>query len=82
MRKRMETNQVSNPIAIDENKYLVTEKSDISEFSETKISSDLAAIKKAELRSKKRASITMDREESEVTRAMDALGLTNPFKGV
>jgi ribosomal protein L14E/L6E/L27E len=82
MRKRMDTNQNNSPTAIDENKYLVTEKAQVNEFSKSKINNDLEAIKKAELRSKKQIDITMGKRESEVTRAMDALGLTNPFKGV
>lgn len=67
---------------IDPKKYLVTEKSDISNFSQEKILDDLKSIQKAELRSKKRFDITSDKKNNEVTRAMDALKLTNPFKGV
>jgi hypothetical protein len=81
----METNQVSNTnegLTVDEKKYLVTKKCDINEFTENKLNNDLEAIKKAEIRSKARVDITMDRKGTEVTRAMDALSLTNPFKGV
>ncbi len=67
---------------IDPNIYLVTEKSDISEFSQEKILEDLKAIEKAEIRARKKFDITSDKIENEVTRAMDALKLSNPFKGV
>ena len=67
---------------VDPNIYLVTEKSDISEFSQKKILDDLKAIEKAEIRANTKFDITRDKVENEVTRAMDALKLSNPFKGV
>jgi hypothetical protein len=67
---------------IDEKKYLVTERSDISSFSQEKITNDLESIEKAELRAKKRFDITSDKIENEITRAMDALKLNNPFRGI
>ncbi|KUK77094.1 MAG: hypothetical protein XD93_0540 [candidate division WS6 bacterium 34_10] len=67
---------------INPNIYLVTEQSDISEFSQEKILNDLKAIKKAEIRANTKFDITRDKAENEVTRAMDALKLSNPFKGV
>lgn len=67
---------------IDIKKYLVTQKSDLQSFSEEKINKDLDAITKSELRSKERAGITMGKKEDAVTRAISALGLINPFKGV
>lgn len=67
---------------IDARKYLVTEKSDISSFSQEKILQDLKSLQKAEIRSKKSFDITSDKRDNEVTRAMNALKLTNPFKGV
>jgi hypothetical protein len=67
---------------IDPNIYLVTEKSDISEFTQEKILDDLKAIEKAEIRANSKFDITRDKVENEVTRAMDALKLSNPFKGV
>lgn len=82
MKKRMGTKEVNNPKAVDKNNYLVTEKANMSEFPESKIKSDLEAIKKAELRAKKQVDITMGKSKTGVTRAMDALSLTNPFKGV
>jgi len=72
----------SNQNDIDPKKYLVTEKSDIATFSQEKILSDFKAIEKAEIRSKKRFDITSDKAENEVSRAMNALKLSNPFKGV
>jgi len=81
MKKIMEENQINQQSNIDYNKYLVTQKSDISSFSQKKLQSDLAAIEKAEIRSKWRVDIPRDKEESQVSRAMSALSLNNPFKG-
>jgi hypothetical protein len=67
---------------IDPNIYLVTEKSDISEFTQEKILDDLKEIEKAEIRANTKFNITRDKVENEVTRAMDALKLSNPFKGI
>lgn len=67
---------------IDVKKYLVTQRSDIQNFSKEKINEDLDAITKSELRSKERAGITMGKKENAITRAMGALSLINPFKGV
>lgn len=72
----------NNKTHLDVKKYLVTEKSDINTIPQEKINRDLEAITKSELRSRARAGITLDKEESAVTRAMSALSLTNPFKGV
>ncbi len=72
----------NNQTPIDVKKYLVTQKSDINNIPQEKINKDLEAITKSELRAKARAGITIDREESAITRAMSALSLTNPFKGV
>jgi hypothetical protein len=67
---------------IDIKKYLVTEKSDISKFSKDKILSDFKAIEKAEIQSRNRSVITTDeKRNNDVTRAMRALKLSNPFKG-
>lgn len=66
---------------INVKKYLVTQSSDIKSFSKKKILTDLSTIQKAEIRSKKSFDITSDKRASEVTRAMDALKLLNPFKG-
>jgi hypothetical protein len=72
----------SDQTPIDVKKYLVTQKSDISNIPQEKINKDLEAITKSELRSKARAGITIDKEENAVTRAMSALSLNNPFKGI
>lgn len=72
----------NSPTQIDVNKYLVTQKSDITSFSKEKLLGDLNAIEKAEIRSKKRFDITSDKRENEISRAMNALKLSNPFKGV
>jgi len=67
---------------VDPKKYLITEKSDIKNFSREKIVGDLDAIKKAEIRSKTRSSILTKSKDNEASRAMGALSLINPFKGV
>lgn len=72
----------SNNTDIDVRKYLVTQKSDLQSFSEEKFNEDLEAITKSELRSKERVGIIMGKKENAVTRAMSALSLINPFKGV
>jgi hypothetical protein len=77
----MEKNQTNQQTNIDYSKYLVTQKSDINSFSQSKLQDDLAAIEKAEIRSKQRVDIARDKEENQVSRAMDALSLNNPFKG-
>jgi hypothetical protein len=77
----MEKNQTNQQTNIDYSKYLVTQKSDINSFSQSKLQDDLAAIEKAEIRSKQRVDIARDKEENQVSRAMEALSLNNPFKG-
>ncbi|MDD3474521.1 MAG: hypothetical protein PHP08_01290 [Candidatus Dojkabacteria bacterium] len=72
----------NNQVTVDPKKYLVTEKSDITNFSQEKIVNDLDAIKKAELRSKTRSNILAGSKENAASRAMNALSLINPFKGV
>jgi len=62
--------------------YLITEKSDISKFSQQKITNDLDRIKKAEMRTKQRISITIDKKGNAASRAMNVLSLRNPFKGI
>jgi hypothetical protein len=74
--------QINNQKVVNTKKYLVTQQSDVKQFSNKKIQSDLDAIKKAELRAKERIDITMGKKESAITRAMSALSLVNPFKGV
>lgn len=81
MKKIMEKNQTNQQTNIDYSKYLVTQKSDINSFSQSKLQNDLVAIEKAEIRSKQRVDIARDKEENQVSRAMDALSLNNPFKG-
>jgi hypothetical protein len=77
----MEKNRINQQTNTDYSKYLVTQKSDINSFSQSKLQNDLAAIEKAEIRSKQRVDIARDKEENQVSRAMDALSLNNPFKG-
>jgi hypothetical protein len=72
----------NSQITVDPKKYLVTEKSDIQSFSQEKIVSDLDAIKKAEIRTKTRSNILSSSKENAASRAMNALSIINPFKGV
>ena len=72
----------NNQPSIDINKYLVTEKFDYKTFSKNKVQTDLEGLKKAEIRSEKRVDITRNMRESAIKRAMSALSLKNPFKGV
>ena len=67
---------------INEKTYLVTRKVDIESLSKDRLGSDLNSLKKAEQRSKKRIDITFGKKDSEITRAMSALSIINPFKGV
>ncbi|MCD4811101.1 hypothetical protein K8R14_00635 [bacterium] len=68
--------------AINESIYLVTKKCDVTNLSKNQRGKDLGALKKAEARSKKRRDITFGKKDSEATRAMGALSIMNPFKGV
>jgi hypothetical protein len=77
-RKKMDNNQ-SN---IDVKNYLVTQKADCKEFSKNRVQSDLENLKKAEIRSQKRVSITRNMHDGAIKRAMSALSLNNPFKGI
>ena len=72
----------NNQTSIDVKKYLVTEKADYKDFGEEKVRSDLENLKKAEIRSQKRVSITRNMRDSAIKRAMNALSLSNPFKGI
>ncbi|MCD4756573.1 hypothetical protein K8R20_03090 [bacterium] len=67
---------------INESIYLVTKKCDVKHLSQDKRGKDLGALKKAEERSKKRMDITFGKKDNETTRAMNALSIMNPFKGV
>ena len=72
----------SNTTTINEKTYLVTQKCDITKLSNKKVGTDLDALKSAEEKTKKRIDITYGRKDSAVTRAMGALSLMNPFKGI
>lgn len=72
----------STKSAINESIYLVTKKCDVKNLSKDKRGKDLGALKKAEERTQKRRDITFGKRDSEVTRAMGALSIMNPFKGV
>lgn len=74
---------MSNQLEEDEiKKYLVTQKSDVDSFSQEKINKDLSLIKKQEERTKKKVDISVGVRDKQVGRAMGALSLINPFKGV
>jgi len=72
----------NSQIKIDAKNYLVTEKSDIKNFSKEKVCVDLEAIKKAEIRSERRSTILTGNKESAASRAIKVLSLINPFRGV
>ena len=72
----------NNQANIDVKKYLVTEKANYQTFGEDKIQNDLENLKKAEIRSQRRVGITRNMRDSEIKRAMNALSLNNPFKGI
>jgi len=72
----------NNQTSIDVKKYLVTEKADYKDFGKEKVQSDLENLKKAEIRSQKRVSTTRNMRDSAIKRAMNALSLSNPFKGI
>jgi hypothetical protein len=78
----MEKNQTNTQTKVNTKKYLITQQSDVTSFSQGKLKDDLAAIQKAEIRSKQRLDIARDKKESQVSRAMDALSLNNPFNGI
>lgn len=77
----MMMNNSSNNI-IDEKIYLVTQKVDIASLSPKKVGDDLNLLKSAEDRTQKRIDITYGKANNEMSRAMKALSLLNPFKGV
>lgn len=72
----------NNQANIDVNKYLVTQQADYKKFAKEKVQSDLENLKKAEIRSQKRVSITRNMRDGAIKRAMNALSLDNPFKGI
>jgi hypothetical protein len=74
--------QINKQIPVDPRKYLVTQQADVQNFSKQKINKDLEVIKRAESRAKQRLGITRGKENDPATRAMAALRLINPFKGV
>jgi hypothetical protein len=74
--------QINRHPPVDPRKYLVTQQADVKNFSKQKINKDLEAIKQAESRAKQRLGITRGKENDPATRAMAALRLINPFKGV
>jgi len=69
-------------IGINESIYLVTKKCDVKNLSKDQRNKDLGALKKAEQRSQRRIDITFGKKDSEMTRAMSALSIINPFRGV
>ncbi len=74
-------NSNNNDIPLNSKTYLVTQKCDIKDLSSTQLQGDLNMLKKAEERSQRRIDITFGKKDNEITRAMSALSLINPFKG-
>lgn len=64
------------------NPYLITTAINLSTFSADKIENDLAQLQKAEKKSNYKANIARGVRDPQLYRAMSALRLSNPFKGV
>lgn len=79
------TNQMKNNNQfnlVNENNYLVTKQVNVSAISSTKLTSDLDQLTKAEEKTTYRANIAKGEKNPLIYRAMSALRLINPFKGV
>lgn len=61
--------------------YLVTEAVNVKNIDDTKLSSDLDDLHKAEEKKQKKVDISKGIRNPQVKRAVSALKLTNPFKG-
>lgn len=72
----------TNTANVNEKIYLVTQKCDVKALDNKKILGDLSQLKTAEERNQKKIAITFGKKDNEVTRAMSALSIMNPFKGV
>lgn len=66
---------------LNEQNYLVTQAVSTASLPQTQVQSDLAALEKAENKSAYRADISRGNTNPQVSRAMAALRLANPFKG-
>jgi fructosamine-3-kinase len=84
----METTQTINnsntvPVStVTTNPYLVTTAVDPESLEKDQMNSDLAQLSKAEEKSNYKANIAKGVKNPQMYRAMSALRLTNPFKGV
>lgn len=67
---------------IHEELYLVTQAVDPNSIEDTKKISDLEQISKAERKSKYKSNIASSIKNPQISRAVSALQLKNPFKGV
>ena len=63
------------------NNYLITQKSDISSFTQQKLNEDLNKIKTSEERKVYKGNLRKGRNSIALSRAINALSLNNPFKG-
>ena len=79
------TTQTNNTVPISTvtvNPYLVTTAVDPSCIDNGKINNDLAQLNKAEEKSNYKANIAKGVKNPQIYRAMTALRLNNPFKGI
>lgn len=66
---------------LNEQDYLVTKAVATSALPQVQVQSDLAELEKAEKKSVYRADISKGKTDPQLSRAMSALRLANPFKG-
>ncbi len=76
-----QNNNQQNLNLLNEQNYLVTQAVTTSEIPQTKVLSDLDEITKAEKKISYRADISKGKKDPQISRAMSALRLANPFKG-
>jgi predicted transcriptional regulator len=76
-----QSNNQQNLNLLNEQNYLVTQAVSTSSLPQTKVLSDLEEINKAEKKISYRADISKGKRDPQISRAMSALRLANPFKG-
>ncbi len=75
------TNNNNNLNLLNESNYLVTQAVCTSSLPSQKVDSDLAQLEKAELKSQYKVNIAKGVKNPQISMAMQALKLANPFKG-
>jgi predicted transcriptional regulator len=76
-----QNNSQQNLNLLDEQNYLVTQAIATSSLPQNKVLSDLEEIGKAEKKIAYRVDISKGKRDPQISRAMAALRLANPFKG-